>query len=40
LSSTNWTNLGSPFIADGATLSTTDSITTGPQRFYRLVLVP
>jgi uncharacterized repeat protein (TIGR03803 family) len=38
LSSTNWTYLGSPFTATGATLSTTDVITNGPQRFYRLVL--
>ena len=40
LSSSNWTNLGSPFHATGTTLSTTDSVTNGPQRFYRLVLSP
>ena len=40
LSSTNWTCLGSPFSATGATISTTDVITNGPQRFYRLVLLP
>jgi uncharacterized repeat protein (TIGR03803 family) len=40
LSSSNWTNLGSPATATGATLSTTDSVTNGPQRFYRLVLSP
>jgi uncharacterized repeat protein (TIGR03803 family) len=40
LSSGNWINLGSPFIATGATLSTADSVTNAPQRFYRLVLVP
>jgi hypothetical protein len=40
LSSSNWTNLGSLFTATGATLNTTDSFTNGPQRFYRLVLVP
>jgi uncharacterized repeat protein (TIGR03803 family) len=40
LSSTNWTNLGSAATATGATLSTTDSITNGPQRFYRVVLAP
>jgi uncharacterized repeat protein (TIGR03803 family) len=40
LSSSNWTNLGSPVTATGATLSTTDSLTNGPQRFYRLVLAP
>jgi hypothetical protein len=38
LSSSNWTNLGIPFTATGANLSTTDSVTNGPQRFYRLVL--
>jgi hypothetical protein len=40
LNSRNWINLGSPFTATGATLSTTDSVTNGPQRFYRLVLLP
>jgi uncharacterized repeat protein (TIGR03803 family) len=40
LSSSNWTDLGSPITATGATLNTTDSITNGPQRFYRLVLLP
>jgi hypothetical protein len=40
LSSTNWANLGSAFTAKGATLRTTDIITTSPQRFYRLVLSP
>jgi uncharacterized repeat protein (TIGR03803 family) len=40
LSSSNWINLSSPFTATGATLSTTDSLTNGPQRFYRLVLAP
>jgi uncharacterized repeat protein (TIGR03803 family) len=40
LSSTNWTNLGSPVTATGATLSTTDSLNNAPQRFYRLVLSP
>jgi len=38
LSSTNWTNLGSPITATTATLSTTDIVTNAPQRFYRLVL--
>jgi hypothetical protein len=37
LSSSNWTDLGSPVTATGATLNTTDSVTNGPQRFYRLV---
>lgn len=40
LSSSNWTSLGSPVTATRATLSTTDSFTNGPQRFYRLVLSP
>jgi uncharacterized repeat protein (TIGR03803 family) len=40
LSSTNWTNLGSPAAATGATLSTTASVTNGPPRFYRAVLLP
>jgi uncharacterized repeat protein (TIGR03803 family) len=40
LSSSNWANLGIGLTAAGATLSTTDSVTNGPQRFYRLVLSP
>ena len=40
LSSSNWINLSSPATATGATLSTTDSLTNGPQRFYRLMLTP
>ncbi len=40
LSLTNWTNLGSPITAIGATFSATDSLTNGPQRFYRIVLMP
>jgi len=40
LSSSNWSNLGSAVTATGATLSTTDSLTNGPQRFYRLALLP
>jgi len=40
LTSTNWTNLGSPIPATGVTLNTTDSLTNAPQRFYRLVLSP
>jgi uncharacterized repeat protein (TIGR03803 family) len=39
LSSSNWTDLGNPITAAGATISTIDSITNGPQRFYRLVLL-
>jgi uncharacterized repeat protein (TIGR03803 family) len=40
LSSSNWINLRSPVTATGATLSTTDSLTNAPRRFYRLVLSP
>ena len=40
LSSTNWTSLGSPVTATGATLSFRDSLTNAPRRFYRLVLQP
>ena len=39
LNSTNWINLNSPATGTGATLSTTDSPTNGPHRFYRLVLL-
>jgi hypothetical protein len=38
LSSGNWIYLGSAVTATGATLSTIDPLTNGPQRFYRLVL--
>jgi hypothetical protein len=40
LTSTNWTNLGSPIPATASTLTATDTLTHGPQRFYRLVLAP
>jgi len=40
LSSTNWANLGNAVIATGSTLDITDSVTNGPQRFYRLALSP
>jgi uncharacterized repeat protein (TIGR03803 family) len=40
LSSSNWTNLTNAVTAAGATLSTTDSVTNAPRRFYRLVLLP
>jgi uncharacterized repeat protein (TIGR03803 family) len=40
VSSSYWTNLGSAVTATGATLSATDSVTNGPQRFYRVVLSP
>jgi uncharacterized repeat protein (TIGR03803 family) len=40
LKSTNWTNLGGPITATGATLTATDSVTSAPQRYYRVVLSP
>jgi len=40
LKSTNWTNLRGVVTATGATLSATDSVTNGPLRFYRVVLLP
>jgi uncharacterized repeat protein (TIGR03803 family) len=40
LSSGNWTNLGSPFAGTGGTFRTTDSVTNGPQRFYRVTVLP
>jgi uncharacterized repeat protein (TIGR03803 family) len=38
LSSSNWINVNSAFTATGTTLTTTDSVTNAPQRFYRVVL--
>jgi uncharacterized repeat protein (TIGR03803 family) len=40
LISSNWISLGSAFTATGTTLSTNDRVTNGPQRFYRVVLLP
>ena len=40
LASTNWINLGSALTATGTALTFADSISNGPQRFYRLVLLP
>jgi uncharacterized repeat protein (TIGR03803 family) len=40
LSSSNWTNVRGPVAAAGATLSTIDSVTNAPRRFYRLLLSP
>jgi len=39
LTSTNWTNLGSPIPATASTRAATDTITNGPHRFYRMVLM-
>ena len=38
-SSTNWSNLGSAVTAAATALSATDSVTNGPRRFYRVVLL-
>ncbi len=40
LSSSNWVNVDGAVVATGATLSATDSVTNGPQRFYRVMLLP
>jgi uncharacterized repeat protein (TIGR03803 family) len=40
LNSSNWINLGNAAIATGSTLTLMDSVTDGPQRFYRLMLSP
>jgi hypothetical protein len=37
LSDTTWTNLGSPIPATAATLSYSDTTTTGSARFYRVI---
>ena len=39
LSSSNWVNMGGPLTATSSTIGTTDTITNGPQRFYRLMPV-
>ena len=40
LDSTNWINLGSALTATATVLTFADSISNGPQRFYRLALLP
>ena len=40
LDSTNWINLGSALTATGTALTFADPISNGPQRFYRLALLP
>jgi hypothetical protein len=40
LNSALWTALGAPIIGTGAPLVITNELTTSPQRFYRLRLVP
>lgn len=40
LSSTNWSNLGGVITASEITLSSTDSTTSAPCRFYRVLLLP
>lgn len=40
LNSDVWSNLGGPLTATGSTLTATASVTNGPQRLYRVVLLP
>jgi hypothetical protein len=40
LSAGNWNNLGVVITAAGATLSTTDTLTNGLRRFYRVARLP
>jgi uncharacterized repeat protein (TIGR03803 family) len=40
LAQTNWTNLGSPFIAASGALEVTDVAPTDPQRYYRILGLP
>jgi uncharacterized repeat protein (TIGR03803 family) len=40
LDSSNWADLGGAAIATNSTLSIIDSVTNGPQRFYKLLLLP
>jgi uncharacterized repeat protein (TIGR03803 family) len=40
LSSSLWINLSNAATATGATLSALDFVTNGPERFYRVVLLP
>jgi hypothetical protein len=39
---TNWINLGKPLIATNGnlTISDTNAISSSPQRFYRLIVLP
>ena len=39
LNSTNWINQGNAVTAVGGTLTASDSVTNGSQRFYRVVLM-
>jgi hypothetical protein len=40
LTQVGWLNLGSPIAAVSTTTSSSDTIGTGPRRFYRISLVP
>jgi uncharacterized repeat protein (TIGR03803 family) len=40
LSQANWSNLGSALVATNGTITTFDQITSGPQRSYRLIVLP
>jgi hypothetical protein len=37
LNAGSWTPLGTPVVAAGTSLSVNDTITSSPQRFYRIV---
>ena len=39
LTRTNWINLGAPIMATHSTVTASDVAPTGPQRFYRVVLL-
>jgi hypothetical protein len=40
LNQPDWTNLGSAFTATNSTMTTSESIVTNAQQFYRVVLLP
>ena len=40
LSQTNWTNLGDQLVCTNCTMTARDSATSGPQRFYRVLVMP
>jgi len=40
LTTTNWLNLGSPITATSNSVSTSDVLDSGQQRYYRVRLVP
>ena len=40
MSQINWTNLAGQFVATNCTITVPDSVTSGPQRFYRVLVTP